>query len=108
MCGDASGSGDLCLWGPDVHGSWGPRVGDKGACFGPVGLHVAVDVFRVDGRVGLTSWVCGGEGRVCLQSLAVPIQCVSVFAMAALRVCVCTGMEGTGRASQYALCVYAP
>lgn len=39
MCGDASGSDDMCLCVPDLHVSWGLRVGDKWICWS-----VSVDV----------------------------------------------------------------
>lgn len=32
MCGNASGSDDMCLCMPDLHVSWVLRVGDKWVC----------------------------------------------------------------------------
>ena len=47
MCGDGSGSDDMCLYLPDSHVSWGLRVGDKRVCFRCVGVWMSVDVWFV-------------------------------------------------------------
>lgn len=88
MCGDASGP-MTCVCVPGLYVFWGLRVGDKGVCFGCVGLCVSVCLFCVDMSMSpkvcvyLNSWVvyvCG-EGYVCLSVF------LSVLVLAALCVC---------------------
>lgn len=99
QCGDASGSDDRSLCVPDLHKSWGLRVGDHGGvfrlCWSACGRGC---LFGVDICVSLK--VCRSyRVGVCLRSVTVPVQCVSVFAAAAP--CVSTGISTAGQCVRF-------
>lgn len=95
VCGEASGSDDMCLCVPNLHVSWGLTDGDQRGVFWScrsVCVHVWVVLIFVWVLrcAGLTSWVCMGGGACVLEKCdSAYLVCFCVCDGCTMCVCVC-------------------